>query len=158
MPYIADHVYGPQLNARELALQLVDVVAIRPEIELCYMGFFTTCFELLENRHLEEPGWSRFDTSTAPAHAGPGGVDVTDEDSDNDEDNHEGDEVNNANPAVDPALEDPEDSESDLAGGSAGDSDEDESASEKQRPTLKLREILFYDDKVSIFKARHGRL
>lgn len=158
VPYIADHVYGPQLNAKELALQLVDVVAIRPEIELCYMGFSTTCFELLENRHLDEPSWSRFDTSTAPAHAGPGGVDVTDEDSDDDEDNNEGDEVNNSSPAVDPALEDPEDSESDLADGSTGDSEEDESASEKQRPTLKLREILFYDDKVSIFKARHGRL
>lgn len=123
------------------------------------MGFATTCFELLENRHLDEPGWSRFDTSTAPAHAGPGGVDVTDEDNDDDdEDNDEYDEANNSSPAVDLALEDPEDSESDLADGSSEDSDEDESASEKQRPTLKLREILFYDDKVSIFKARHGRL
>lgn len=156
MPYIADHVYGHQLNAKELALQLVDVVAIRPEIELCYMGFSSTCFELLENRHLDEPSWSRFDTSTAPAHAGPGGVDVTDENTDDDEDND--DEPNNSSPAVDPALEDPDDSGSDLADGSNGDSDEDLSASEKQRPTLKLREILFYDDKVSIFKARHGRL
>ncbi len=25
-------------------------------------------------------------------------------------------------------------------------------------PRLRLREILFYDDKVAIFKARHGRL
>lgn len=122
------------------------------------MGFSTTCYELLENRHLDEPSWSRFDTSTGPAHTGPGGVDVTDEDSDDEEDSNEDDEVNNFSPAVDPALEDPEDSESDLADGSTEDSDEDISALEKQRPTLKLREILFYDDKVSIFKARHGRL
>ena len=27
-----------------------------------------------------------------------------------------------------------------------------------QKQTWRLREILFYDDKISIFKARHGRL
>lgn len=163
MPYIADHVYGPHLDAKELALQLVDVVAIRPEIELCYLGFSTTCFELLENRHHEDPSWSRFDTSTAPAHVGlggggGGGVDVTDDESDNDDDHEEDDDVNNPDPAGDPSSEDPEDSESDGADGSAGESDEESLESEKQRPILKLREILFYDDKVSIFKARHGRL
>lgn len=26
------------------------------------------------------------------------------------------------------------------------------------KPTWRLREILFYDDKISVFKARHGRL
>ena len=159
MPYIADHVYGHHLDAKELALQLVDVVAIRPEIEICYLGFSTTCFELLENRHHEDSSWSRFDTSTAPAHASPGGVDVTDDDSDNDDDNEEDDDdVNNSDPAADPASEDPEDSDSDAADGSIEESDEDSLESEKQRPILKLREILFYDDKVSIFKARHGRL
>ena len=35
---------------------------------------------------------------------------------------------------------------------------ENEKQKEKSKPALRLREILFYDDKVSIFKARHGRL
>ncbi len=42
-----------------------------------------------------------------------------------------------------------------------GDSDEENGFvphEDKNAVQLKLREILFYDDKVSIFKARHGRL
>ncbi len=29
---------------------------------------------------------------------------------------------------------------------------------ERKEPRLKLREILFYDDKVAVFRGRHGRL
>lgn len=155
MPYIADHVYGSQLNAKELALQLVDIVAIRPEIEICYMAFATTCFELLENRNRDGSSCSRFDSSTTPAHAGPGGVYDSDEDDANNEDD---DDDSTSDAPVDPGLESPEDSESDAETGSTGESDEYPSEWESRRPIFKLREILFYDDKVSIFKARHGQL
>ncbi len=155
MPYIAHHIYGNHLNPKELALQLVDIIAIRPEIEICYMAFATTCFELLENRNCDGSSWSRFDTSTAPANVGPGGVD----DSDDDDANNEGDEdASNPDAPVDPALEDPDDSESDADSSSIGGSDGYTSESERKQPIFKLREILFYDDKVSIFKARHGKL
>src|SRR5262249_4047878 len=46
-------------------------------------------------------------------------------------------------------------------GGDDGYSDEDEANGLEGRGsdvTLKLREILFYDDKISIFKVRHCRL
>lgn len=155
MPCIADHVYGSQLNAKELALQLVDIVAIRPEIEICYMAFATTCFELLENRNRDGSSCSRFDSSTTPAHAGPGGVYDSDEDDANNEDY---DEDSNSDAPIDPAQESAEDSESDAETGCTGESDEYVSEWEKRRPIFKLREILFYDDKVSIFKARHGQL
>lgn len=156
MPYIADHVYGHQVNAKELALQLVDVVAIRPEIELCYMAFSTTCFELLENRHIDEPSWSRFDTSIAPVQAGP---DVNDEHTDGEGYHDEADDQNNgADPTTSPNSDESDESGSDASESSADESDKEQSEIESQRPTLKLREILFYDDKVSIFKARHGRL
>lgn len=154
MPCIADHVYGNQLNAKELALQLVDIVAIRPEIEICYMAFATTCFELLENRNRDGSSCSRFDSSTTPAHAGPGGV----YDSDEDDANNEDDDDDNSDAPIDPAQGSAEDSESGAETGSTGGSDEYVSEWEKRRPIFKLREILFYDDKVSIFKARHGQL
>lgn len=155
MPYIADHVYGNQLNAKELALQLVDIVAIRPDIEICYMAFATTCFELLENRNRDGSSCSRFDSSTAPAHAGPGGIYDSDEDDGN---NEEDDDDSTSDAPVDPAPESAEDSESDAETGSTGESDADGSEWESRRTIFKLREILFYDDKVSIFKARHGQL
>ncbi|PQE20804.1 F-box domain-containing protein [Rutstroemia sp. NJR-2017a BBW] len=37
VPYIADHVTS-NFDPRELALQIVDVIVLRPEVELCYMG------------------------------------------------------------------------------------------------------------------------
>ncbi|CAK4030738.1 hypothetical protein AC578_5764 [Lecanosticta acicola] len=86
LPFLADHVHGANVDPRELALQIVDIVALRPEVELCYMGIANKCFEILENGR------------------------------------------------------------------------EGEALAEKIVGRLRLREILFYDDKVAIFKARHGRL
>ena len=60
LPFLADHVHGVNADARELALQLVDIVALRPEVELCYMGIATKCFEILEHR-------KRFDGRGHPA-------------------------------------------------------------------------------------------
>ncbi|USP73194.1 hypothetical protein yc1106_00468 [Curvularia clavata] len=50
IPYIADHAHGSNIDPRELAYQILDIVHLRPEIELCYMGLSTKCFEILENR------------------------------------------------------------------------------------------------------------
>lgn len=36
--------------------------------------------------------------------------------------------------------------------------DESDAESRRSRVTFRLREILFYDDKIAIFKARHGIL
>ncbi|KAA8613306.1 hypothetical protein PtrSN002B_004175 [Pyrenophora tritici-repentis] len=50
IPFIADHAHGSNIDPRELAYQILDIVHLRPEIELCYMGLSTKCFEILENR------------------------------------------------------------------------------------------------------------
>jgi len=50
IPFIADHAHGNNIDPRELALQIVDIVHLRPELEVCYMGISTKCFEILENR------------------------------------------------------------------------------------------------------------
>ncbi|KAF2084516.1 hypothetical protein K490DRAFT_49000 [Saccharata proteae CBS 121410] len=157
IPYIADHAHGNNVSPDELALQVVDIVTLRPDIELCYMGILTKCFEILENRSSTYEGGS----TAAPPHDGSGGpgggfgglgMDEEDEDPDDEGEDEDGDGG---------GME--EDSESEGSEGSYDEFDDfGESDSEEGDgcggPRLRLREILFYDDKVAIFKARHGRL
>lgn len=168
VPHIANHVYEHPLDAKELASQVVDlVIALRPEIELCYMGILAKCFEILENRP-RDACLSNQDSRTTPASSGDGGdwhsdTDSNDTDDDDDDDDDEDDEdggnTNGPSTATTGAA-DAEDTESDAAVHSAGDSDDEDSGNGKVKevPRFRLREILFYDDKISIFKARHGRL
>lgn len=167
VPHIADHVYAHHLDAKELALQVVDIVTLRPEIEICYLGIQSKCFEILENNrhHNDPPAFLYHDSTTSPANAGPGGVGMgdPDEDSDADDDDHDDDDDDDDDEAAAgvPPPTDPDETESDLGEDSNADSDDDAYGSDdgKRRPMkLRLREILFYDDKVSVFKARHGRL
>lgn len=160
MPYIADHVYGPHLDPKELALQIVDIIALRPEIELCYMGISTKCFEILENRNHEDSTYPYHDSATSSANPGPGGIgdseadtDEGDDNDDNDDDDDDNDQGTNGATGS-PPLVDSGGTESDVADDSIVDSDDDGPESGGKRPKLKLREILFYDDKITIFKAR----
>jgi len=138
------------LDPKELALQIVDIIALRPEIELCYMGISDKCFEILENRNRDESTFH--DSATSSANAGPDGVGDTDEDSD-EADDDEQDDTNEATGST--PGSDSDGTDSDVAEGIIGDSDDDEvSESGRTRPKLKLREILFYDDKIIVFKAR----
>lgn len=160
MPYVLNHVH---LDPRELALQIVDIIALRPEIDVCYIGISTKCFEVLENKHLDERH-SAHDSFTNVANVGPGGVeadnhiDSDDEDDEEDEDDDEEEDADQAATAATTSIPDDawSDGMSDVQDDLDGDSDGTEE--ETRRPRLRLREILFYDDKVSIFKARHGRL
>ena len=164
VPHIANHVYEHHLDAKELASQVVDlVISLRPEIELCYMGILAKCFEILENRP-RDARLPNQDSRTTPAPSGDGGdwhsdTDSNDTDDDDDEDEEDGGNNNGPSTATTGAA-DAEDTESDAAVHSAGDSDDDDSGNGKVKevPRFRLREILFYDDKISIFKARHGRL
>lgn len=163
VPHIANRLYDHNLDAKELALQVVDlVIALRPEIELCYLGILTKCFEILENRSHGDSRLSNHDARTNTAHAGPGGIGDGEEDSeeDSDETDDAHDEDDDDPPVANGSLADSEDMDSDAGADSAGDTDDDLPGNGKGRkaPRFRLREILFYDDKISIFKARHGRL
>ena len=50
--YIPFLVNNPRnsVDTKELALQIVDIVVLRPEIQLCYIGIVKKCFEILEQR------------------------------------------------------------------------------------------------------------
>ena len=131
------------------------VIALRPEIELCYLGILTKCFEILENRSHCDSRLSNHDARTNTAHAGPGGIGDSEEDSADDSD-----ETDDDPPVANGSLADSEDMDSEAGADSAGETDDDLLGNGKGRrpPRFRLREILFYDDKISIFKARHGRL
>ncbi|KAM0495595.1 hypothetical protein D7B24_008391, partial [Verticillium nonalfalfae] len=186
IPKIADHAAG-NYDPRELALQIVDIISLRPEIQLCYVGIGKKCFEILENKPLDSSthGVATTDPTAeagapgsghvVPGQHGSGGDEAADDDeedaSDDDEDASQvdtsedenedgpgGGGAGNANDAA--SVVDVDDSQSEASLGSS-DSDADsfrEADHVGARPRLRLREILFYDDKVAIFKARHGRL
>ncbi|MCJ1362715.1 hypothetical protein MMC16_001821 [Acarospora aff. strigata] len=160
IPFISNHVHP---DPRELALQIVDIIALRPEVDICYLGISNKCFEVLENKHFDDRHPSH-DTSTNAANAGPGGVvteDHPDSDDDDDEDDEDEEEEEPNQDAAPTAAADPDGTESDASSDVNDVFDDDESdgtEEDKRRPRLRLREILFYDDKVSIFKARLGRL
>ncbi|MCJ1379638.1 hypothetical protein MMC17_002740 [Xylographa soralifera] len=161
IPYMADHVHGHELDARELALQVVDIVALRPEIELCYLGIAAKCFEILESKQSDDPQFAYGDSSSTPASNGPGGVVMgnPDEDSETDDDNGDDEDDDGDGNQSTSAFVNPDGNDSDNPDGSEAVSDDDDGeVADEDKRQLKLREILFYDDKVSIFKARHGQL
>ena len=141
---MANYIHGSVITEpRELALQIVDIVALRPEVELCYIGITRKCFEILENVRGKEGEGSAVGSAVHGDEAG--------DDDDEDEDNipDDGDDDDDDNLRQHSSSESTEQADSDS---------EDEADTRRQNVHLSLREILYYDDKVSIFKARHGKL
>jgi len=157
VPFLADHVHGANVDPRELALQIVDIVALRPEVELCYMGIASKCFEILENKR----GWDGRPeshlgmTAVVDEHAG-GASDAEEEEEMEDEEEEEDEDVEEEE--EDGEVEDENDTESDEDRDEGDTDSEADGSGHGDQARLRLREILFYDDKVAIFKARHGRL
>lgn len=131
--HIADHVHGT-FDSREAALQVLDIVSLRPDLELCYLGVQKSCFEVLEYE-----GGQRGPSLHPLA--------VINGDHDTDSDDNE--------VTIEEEIDDDNDLDIEL---SQGEETEDESSAAANKMAFKLREILFYDDKVSIFRARHGKL
>jgi len=149
VPNIADHPYGSSLDIKDFARGAIDVVALRPEVELCYLAIKNQCFEILERKHTEKP---KGHISTATDESDD---DTQDGDYHDDEDEDDNDSDDGGAAAIPPAIE-PGAMDSDT--GSITPDDEGSDSGLKKQMKLSLREILFYDDKISIFKARHGQL
>jgi hypothetical protein len=160
IPFIADHAHGNNIDPRELAMQILDIVHLRPEIEICYMGISTKCFEILENRP------SNYDLrhdSTNEADAPTGGLGggytahdplMSDDESEATEDEEDDEFDGGITPAVDG-----DESGSDLSDEGHEDSDDDSFLQDDRKaPRLRIREILFYEEKIETLRARHGTL
>ncbi|KAL8675142.1 MAG: hypothetical protein Q9168_000513 [Polycauliona sp. 1 TL-2023] len=161
---ITDHAHGHHLDMKELALQIMDVVTLRPEIQLCYIGIINKCFEIQEGKYNNDDATISFhssDDNTGPT-SHTGSLDGSDEDESGDEDDEEDDDddehddVDGQHTAGNNGGQHSGDSEDD----SLADSETESEGEEKRgrEPRMKLREILFYDEKISIFKARHAKL
>jgi hypothetical protein len=139
--------YDPSLKKykqRELALQILDIVALRPEIQLCYVGIETKCFEILEMATKDKKPDDESSYLDAQWSAGSE-ADSEGEDQANMQGfDNETDEDDDASSLSSPDEEDDGFSEEDEANGVGN-----------AELFFKLREILYYDDKISIFKARH---
>ena len=120
---------------KELAQQILDVIMLRPEVQLCYLGIGDRCFEIFEA--------SKDDWTTGSVLA-----------------NHESDTENEDLDDLDDANDSDDDDEFEAGNhGTFDDSDDDSSeeepADESESKTYSdLREILFYVEKVDIFRAR----
>lgn len=147
LPNMYDPTLANDKKHRELALQILDIVTLRPEIKLSYVGIETKCYEILETTPVKE----KRERSDGASNSDGLSSESSEEDSDADEDEDEQDEDDGSIPGQGYDL----DSGSD--GGDDGYSD-DEQNGVRSNVTFKIREILFYDDKISIFKARHCRL
>ncbi len=152
-----------------MALQIIDIVTLRPEIQLCYVGISTKCFEILESRGasdntgLAAGGVSDVAGVGLAAHPSEDGsvVEVADVGSDGEEttDEEEDEEASETDEEGTPTSHtDPDETQSEASEGGDSDSDSFVETDQASRARLRLREILFYDDKVAIFKARHGKL
>ncbi|KAL5343609.1 hypothetical protein BJX70DRAFT_352987 [Aspergillus crustosus] len=144
--HIPHFVRPSHLDLKELAMQVLDIVTLRPEISLSYVGIQNKCFEILEGKG-NEFEFSETDDVHSEGFV-PGAENWPGSDS-NEEDSDEDDEEN--------AL----DSHSDVSSEDRRSLDDDETSDyDCGRPhvSFRLREILFYDDKIAIFKARHGVL
>ncbi|KAL9575879.1 MAG: hypothetical protein Q9212_007606, partial [Teloschistes hypoglaucus] len=178
IPHIADadppyHHPGTHLDPKELALQLMDVVAFRPAVELCYLGITNKCFEIMEGKTTTAEGVTFRGEGTAVVEGSESEEDSEEDpdDDDDDEDDEDDDGAGagagagaagvNANHGLIDGEGDGE-AEGDDEWVSDGDADSDiltgEEAEHRRQPLLKLREILFYDDRVDVFRVRHRRL
>ncbi|TKA67591.1 hypothetical protein B0A55_08705 [Friedmanniomyces simplex] len=157
IPFLADHIHGTNVDPKELAAQIVDVVVLRPEVELCYMGIANKCYEILENNKHDWDGRPESHLGMAGGGAmmdDAVGSDAEEDDEDEDEDGEEDEEDDEVEEEGEGETESDDDDDED---DEADDSDS-EAGGPEHAARLRLREILFYDDKVAIFKARHGRL
>ncbi|KAJ0114350.1 f-box domain-containing protein [Diaporthe amygdali] len=165
IPYMADHVIS-NFEPKELVMQVADIITLCPDIQLCYVGISTKCFEIMEQRATDNAGAGLLNGNGGAANGVNGhGSDqpaaevdeATDEDENDTEDNSD-DPDDSDDEGTPTSPTDPDETQSEEHH-SDEDSDDDDSFVEPAAKTrLRLREILFYDDKVAIFKARHGRL
>lgn len=140
IPHIAHPVHR---DIKELALQILDIVTIRPEVGINYVGMQNKCYEILEGKRGDKAELEDEEDSHSE------GIGDSEPWSASDTEDDDGDDAAGA--------ASPGDSTSGLSSHTSSEDESDLDGS-RSRVTFRLREILFYDDKIAIFKARHGVL
>lgn len=136
-------------------MQVLDIVHLRPEIQLCYMGITHKCFEILENK----PSASelRHDSTHDGPYAAHEQLSSDDDESEVTEDDIEDGDFEDMPGGGGAAGEETASEASEE--GHHEDSDDDSFLQEERKtPRLRIREILFYEEKIETLRARHGIL
>jgi hypothetical protein len=154
VPHIVGHPHGANLDIQETALHVVDIVSLRPEMELCYMAIGGKCFEILE-RQGPAPRRRSMQHSQRGRSERIRQDEVADADADGDEEEH--DEEEHDEDEGDEADDENDESEDEIEGSIESEVSDNDHVETRKASKLWLQEILFYD-KITIFKARHGRL
>lgn len=131
---------------KELALQIVDVINLRREIQLAYVGLWHKCFEIAEPEVGDSisTGFLNNDhDSLFGSYAGN-----TDEESEVDEDTDEEEEDDGNDESAEETSDEGQSEGDSFVGGTAN----------RPLSRLRLREILFFEDRVELFRARHRKL
>ena len=137
---------------KELALQIVDIISLRREIRLAYVGLWDKCFEITEHSDsLNSRFQADYDHAISVADTDhiDGNSDGDDDTEDDENDDGNDSFVDGDSDFMEETSEDDGDSEAESFA---------EGAANRPQPRLRLREILYYDDKVDLFRARHGKL
>lgn len=135
-------------DIKELGLQVLDVAALCPDVRLVYFAIRNRCYEIIETTSDDDS-----DHEVHSLHSDEENDSGEEEDDDDDDDVA----VTSGTDGSDDENDDNDDSDETDDTNTTDDYD-DESEHNPDMLHLKMREILFYDDKVSIFEARHGRL
>ena len=157
IPFLVEHVYGHNFSVRDVAMGIVDVINLRKECELAYLGIGEKCFEIVETavRPRRKHGTTSASNTSADGESSDDDLTPHVSDSDDGDEDSDDDGAVVAAPASNTATPNEED---DMGDDDVVSSEEEEDLSTGKQVKMKLREILFYDDKISIFKARHGKL
>jgi hypothetical protein len=127
-------------------MQVLDIVTLRPEISISYLGMQSKCYEILEGKGNEYDLAETDDIHSegfVPGAENWAGSDTNEEGSDEDDEGATMDSHSDLSSEDHRSLDDDDASDYDYG---------------RPRVSFGLREILFYDDKIAIFKARHGVL
>ena len=157
VPTIADHVWGSHFSVRDIAMGVLNVIDLRRECELSYLAIMNKCYEIVEatgkpKRYRRgSSGHQYYDDSDADSSSEEATPHASDSEDMTDDEGNGGTTGANGHAAMESSVG--------VDGEHETSSDEDTNDRVmKQLPKLKMREILFYDEKVSIFKARHAKL
>ncbi|KAJ5908869.1 hypothetical protein N7495_001551 [Penicillium taxi] len=138
LPHIRESVHR---DLKELALQVLDIVSIRAELKIAYVGLEKKCYQILEgSSHESDPD---FEDATNDEHS-----------SDPDDDDNDDDLSDFGNGSI--HDDDTPEQNQELLSSDISDDDDEPDELCSSRTQFKLQEIPFDDDKISIFKARHG--
>lgn len=147
------HISQPILrDPKELALQILDIVTIRPELGLRFIGIRQKCYEIIESKNRDT------DEESEDRDHDPSDASNTTHELDSNADDGWGDTESEDDADVMGVGAIPDSVSDTFSHNDASDDDDIDLDSCLSSLGFRLREMLYHDEKTSIFRARQGVL